>query len=119
MGLRTKVVAATPLITVIIYLLLGFCADAWHPGWVVFLAIPIVPIILGTVTYGALYPVLVVIAYLVMGLVWEIWHPGWIIFLTIPVVEIFLPKNKVIFKRNKQKNSKRKIFVYDEEDEIL
>lgn len=52
MGLRAKVVAATPLITVIIYLLLGFCADAWHPGWVVFLAIPIVPIILGTVTYG-------------------------------------------------------------------
>ena len=119
MGLRAKIVAATPLITVIIYLLLGFCADAWHPGWVVFLAIPIVPIILGTVTYGALYPVLVVIAYLVMGLVWEIWHPGWIIFLTIPVVEIFLPKNKVIFKRNKQKNSKRKIFVYDEEYEIL
>ena len=119
MGLRAKVVAATPLITVIIYLLLGFCADAWHPGWVVFLAIPIVPIILGTVTYGALYPVLVVIAYLVMGLVWEIWHPGWIIFLTIPVVEIFLPKNKVIFKRNKQKNAKRKIFFYDEEDEIL
>lgn len=35
MGLRAKVVAATPLITVIIYLLLGFCADAWHPGWVV------------------------------------------------------------------------------------
>lgn len=116
MGLRAKIIAATPLITVIVYLLLGFCADAWHPGWIVFFAIPIVPIILGTVTYGALYPILVVIAYLVMGFVWKLWHPGWIIFLTIPVVEIFLPKNKIIYKRKKYKTSKHKLFVYDEED---
>ncbi|MDE6656322.1 MAG: hypothetical protein K2J85_04940 [Anaeroplasmataceae bacterium] len=116
MGLRTKIIAATPMITVIIYLLLGFCLDAWHPGWIVFFAIPIVPMMLGKVTIAGLYPLLVVIAYLLMGLIGNLWHPGWIIFLTIPVVEIFLPKNKVVFK-SKRKKTKHKIFVYDEDDE--
>lgn len=116
MGIRAKIIAATPMITVIIYLLLGFCADAWHPGWIVFLAIPIVPMILGKVTIAGLYPLLVVIAYLLMGFIWDLWHPGWIIFLTIPVVEIFLPKNKVVF-HIKKKNKRHKIFVYDEDDE--
>lgn len=114
MEIRAKIIAATPLITVIIYLLLGFCTDAWHPGWIVFFAIPIVPMILGKVTIAGLYPLLVVIAYLLMGLIGNLWHPGWIIFLTIPVVEIFLPKNKVVFNG---KNKQHKIFVYDEDDE--
>ncbi|MDE6660941.1 MAG: hypothetical protein K2J93_03845 [Anaeroplasmataceae bacterium] len=114
MTLRNKIIAATPMITIIIYLLLGFCLDAWHPGWIVFFAIPIVPMLLGKVTLMGLYPLLVVIAYLLMGLIGNLWHPGWIIFLTIPVVEIFLPKNKVVFKKKKKKH---KIFVYDEDDE--
>lgn len=114
MGIRGKIIAATPMITIIIYLLLGFCANAWHPGWIVFLAIPVVPMILGRLTLTGLYPILVVIAYLVMGFVWKIWHPGWIIFLTIPVVEIFLPKGTIRFK--KKKKVKERIFVYDSED---
>lgn len=96
---RTKIITATPIITLIVYLLLGFCADAWHPGWVVFFAIPIVPMLLGKKTVAAVYPVLCCIAYLVMGLVWKLWHPGWIVFLTIPVVEIFFngsPKHKKV-----------------------
>ncbi len=31
---------AVSIITVIIYLVLGFVYGAWHPGWIVFLAIP-------------------------------------------------------------------------------
>lgn len=46
MEIRAKIIAATPLITVIIYLLLGFCTDAWHPGWIIFLTIPVVEIFL-------------------------------------------------------------------------
>lgn len=116
MKLRQKIIAATPLITVIIYLLLGFCANAWHPGWIVFFAIPIVPMILGNITLTGVYPILVVIAYLLMGFIGKLWHPGWIIFLTIPVVEIFLPKGKIL-KKSKKKSFKEKIFVYDTEDE--
>ncbi|MDE6408537.1 MAG: hypothetical protein K2K48_05335 [Anaeroplasmataceae bacterium] len=117
MSIRTKIIVATPMITVIIYLLLGYCLNAWHPGWIVFFAIPIVPMMLGTVTIAGLYPLLVVIAYLLMGLIGKLWHPGWIIFLTIPVVEIFLPKNKVVFNNKRKKKKKQRIFVYDEDDE--
>lgn len=118
MGIRGKIIAATPMITVIIYLLLGFCANAWHPGWIVFLAIPVVPMILGRLTLTGLYPILVVIAYLVMGFVWKLWHPGWIIFLTIPVVEIFLPKGSIQLNKKKKKTVKEKIFVYDSDEDI-
>lgn len=46
MGFRGKIIAATPLLATIVYLLLGFCADAWHPGWIIFLTIPVVEIFL-------------------------------------------------------------------------
>lgn len=95
MRLKTKIISATPMITVIVYLLLGFCADAWHPGWIVFFAIPLVPVLLGTKSLYGIYPLLTILAYLLMGFIWDLWHPGWIIFLTIPVVEIFLPKRHV------------------------
>lgn len=114
MKLKNKIIAATPMITLIIYLLLGFCADAWHPGWIVFFAIPIVPMLLDVRSIFGLYPLLTIIMYLVMGLCWNLWHPGWIIFLTIPVVEIFLPNKSC--KKKKEKND-HKIFVYDEDDE--
>ncbi len=119
MGIRGKIIAATPMTTLIIYLLLGYCADAWHPGWIVFFAIPIVPIILGRLTFGVLYAILTIIAYLVMGLVWDLWNPGWIIFLTIPVVVIFLPKNKEVFpkKRHNKVKKNKTIFVYDSDEE--
>ena len=92
MSLRKRICAATPMICVIIYLLLGFCAGAWHPGWIIFLAIPLVPVVLGTKRITNLYPTFCVVAYLVMGAVWHLWHPGWIIFLTIPVVSILFDK---------------------------
>lgn len=88
MSFRKRIIAATPMICVIIFLLLGFCANAWHPGWIVFLAIPIVPMLFNNKGILGLYPSLCVIMYLVMGFVFSWWHPGWIIFLTIPVVEI-------------------------------
>ena len=96
MSFRKRFVAATPLICVIIFLLLGFCKGMWHPGWVVFLAIPVVPVILGVKRVSSIYPLFCGVAYVVMGACWELWHPGWIIFLTIPVVEIlFGGKRKI------------------------
>lgn len=29
------------LVCVIIFLILGFCFNLWHPGWIIFLTIPI------------------------------------------------------------------------------
>jgi hypothetical protein len=95
MRLKHKIIAATPLICLIIFLLLGFVGGLWHPGWIVFFLIPLVPIFLGVKKIKNVYSLVCVILYLIMGLAWGLWHPGWIIFLTIPVVAIFTSGSKV------------------------
>ena len=96
MDLKRKIIAATPLICVIIFLLLGFVGNLWHPGWVVFFLIPLVPVFLGVKKIKNVYTVVCALLYIMMGIIWDLWHPGWIIFLTIPVVAIFTAKPKVI-----------------------
>lgn len=92
MSWKKKIIAVTPMIALIVFLLLGFCGNLWHPGWVVFLAVPIVPTVLGKKGIHAIYPSIVIIVYFILGFVWNWWHPGWIIFLTIPVVETLISK---------------------------
>ena len=70
------------LITVFIYLVLGFFFDLWHPGWIVFI---IISAIQNKNALRFFYPVLVCAVYLVLGCVWGLWHPWWILFLTVPI----------------------------------
>lgn len=95
MSLKNKIIAATPFVSLIIFLLCGYCWGLWHPGWVAFLLIPAVPVILGVKKIKHIYPVICVIAYLSMGFFADLWHPGWIIFLTIPIVSIFSHQTRV------------------------
>lgn len=37
----SKLIAVSPFLSVITYILLGYYLEAWHPGWVVFLSIPL------------------------------------------------------------------------------
>lgn len=95
---RKRLVAATPLICLIIYLFVGFYFHIWHPTWTIFFFIPIMPIILGLqkITYS--YSLLCSIIYVVLGIFCDLWHPGWLIFLTIPVFHILFPPKKQTFK---------------------
>ena len=95
MSLKNKIIAATPILCLIIFLLLGFCLDLWHPGWCVFFFVPFMPIILGVKKIRNIYSFFCGVIYILMGILWNLWHPGWIIFLTIPVVAIFTAKSKV------------------------
>ena len=85
-----------PILVVALYLLMGFYLNAWHPGWLMFLTIPMY--------YTAIegdhfnlnkipYPLLVVPIYLIMGFAWNAWHPGWLIFLTIPIYYTVMNKH--------------------------
>ena len=94
MSLRGKIIAATPMCCLIIFLLLGFCFGAWHPGWLIFLMIPVMPFLLGMKRLRNVFPLFAAIIYLILGFGFSLWHPGWIIFLTVPVVDIFLSKPK-------------------------
>lgn len=97
-SIRGKIIAVTPFVCVIVYLLLGFLKGLWHPGWLVFCLIPIVPLVLKLFSgrRGALIAfleLLVVIAYLLLGFLGGLWHPGWIIFLLMPIIGILFGKN--------------------------
>ncbi len=100
-----QIVSLTALLAAAVFLILGFTMGAWHIAWVVFLAIPIVSIIVDIVVnrkdasgkISGIVSLLCVAAYMLMGFVWGLWHPGWIIFLAIPIsgiiVKIFTGKD--------------------------
>lgn len=76
--------ALYPLGITVLYLILGFVFDAWHPGWLLFLTIP-----LHYMRWNLLAnPVLVTLIYLIMGCFFNLWHPGWMIFLIIPFAHV-------------------------------
>lgn len=96
--ITSKIIAVTPIIATLVFLCLGFLGNLWHPGWVVFLSIPLVPTVVkmfekkfrkGVV--GVIF-ILVVIAYLLLGTIWNLWHPGWLVFFLIPISSILIGK---------------------------
>ena len=84
-----KVDGILSLIAFCIWLWIGFEYLLWHPGWLVFLVVPIFSSFVDAVrTKNAkrfAYPVLVILGYLYFGFVEGIWHPTWIAFVTVPI----------------------------------
>ena len=77
------------LIVIVTYITLGCLYNIWHPGWLIFLLIPIVSSAIEAVRKKKpehfAYPILAVLVFLYVGLVKMVWHPTWVVFLTIPV----------------------------------
>jgi len=88
-NLKQVVTGLTALLATIAYILMGSFLGLWHPGWIIFLAIPVVESIISVIVYRRVtklaYPIIVVIAYLLIGFLLGGWHPWWVLFLTIPV----------------------------------
>ncbi len=84
-----------PVLVCIVYLLLGFLCDWWHPGWILFLTVPIYYSIADIVVHKRspkhfAYPVLTVVLFLVLGFMgW--WHVSWLVFLTVPLYYALFP----------------------------
>lgn len=92
-SIRGKITGITPFVCLIVFFILGFYKDLWHPGWMVFFLIPIVPMVLKIfskkrVSIVGFLSLLISIAYVVFGFLYDWWHPGWIIFFLIPIVGI-------------------------------
>ena len=70
------------------YLVMGFVFHMWHPGWIIFLTIPLFYLKEDERTPVRLLgnPVMVTIIYLLLGTVCNLWHPGWLVFLLIPLL---------------------------------
>lgn len=91
-GITGLVAGLTVMLSVIAYLVMGFVWDLWHPAWIVFFAIPVLPTIPAAIKEKNpnvfCYPVLVTAVYLLVGFLFGLWHPLWVLFLTIPVYAI-------------------------------
>ncbi|MCM1260873.1 MAG: hypothetical protein NC182_07085 [Prevotella sp.] len=90
-----KISKAMPLLALTAFLILGFCKNAWHPGWVVFLSIPLTEVVLsvfkkeGKAKYVSIAFIVSIIAYAALGFCLDAWHPGWLVFFLVPIVSIF------------------------------
>ena len=112
MSFKSKIITITPMVSLIIYLFIGFVFNIWHPTWVIFFSILIVPALFSNTASKvvcAIWPLICIVAYILMGVLGHYWHPGWLIFLTIPIVETLF--QGVTF--GKKKNKKRIEIVED------
>ena len=99
---ENPIVAAMPILSTILFLLLGFIWGLWHPGWLVFLAIPLTSILLNTrktskESMVAMSPLVSLIAFMILGY-FGFWHPGWIVWLWIPFAAVIFGRKS--FKSN-------------------
>lgn len=83
-----KWVAVSPFVSLIAFFILGFLYDLWHPGWLVFLLIPVSAISLsftqnawGKIT--ALSPFFATAFFMIYGYIEGVYHPTWMVFLLI------------------------------------
>ncbi|MBN2540715.1 MAG: DUF1700 domain-containing protein [Bacilli bacterium] len=90
-----RITALMPFISVIVFMILGFGWGVWHPGWLVFLSIPMTAIVVNAFDknsmdgFIALSPFVALIIFMVLGFGWGLWHPAWLIFLLVPILAIF------------------------------
>jgi general stress protein CsbA len=107
-----------PMISLIIFLWLGFGADLWHPGWMVFLLVPIVNIIVEKrIRPRKMVGIVITATYIAIGLLTDEWHPTWIIFLLIPIINtIFFPQKHAFIEFGTETvKSRFKNFIIEEE----
>lgn len=85
---QEKVIAISPFFALVVFFLLGFMYDAWHPAWLVFFIIPISAIVL-SIKDGiwhlltAISPFITTAFFLLYGYYKGVYHPTWLIFLLI------------------------------------
>src|SRR5690554_4130167 len=81
MNWKNKVIAITPFICLIVFAILWIEFDKAHPGWIVFLLIPLMPFILGKKKLSASTVIIIITGK---------WNVTWVILLLIPVVNIIM-----------------------------
>lgn len=88
MNWRNKIIAVTPFVCLITFFILNHFGYA-HPGWIIFLLIPLMPFLVGKKKISA--SVVVIVIYLIVSLILkDKWGITWVILLTIPIINILL-----------------------------
>lgn len=94
---KSKIVALTPFLATIIFILVGYFTGVWHPTWLVYLIIPLSSVIIYSKSIlDALLnssPFISTALFLTIGFYTGYWHPTWLIFLTIPLLGVIQSGN--------------------------
>jgi len=93
---RNKFVAVTPFLATIAFFLIGVIYQAWHPGWLVFLAIPISGMLTSQrIQWRGLLVFLILIVFVFIGWQTNLYNPLWSLFLLlIPFQNKHAPMNR-------------------------
>lgn len=94
MNWKNKVIAVTPFVCAIVFFILAIEFKLAHPGWTVFLLVPLMPFLLGKKKISV--SIVVIIIYILVSIILKNkWNITWVILLLIPVFNIILvPSSK-------------------------
>lgn len=104
-------------LTIIAYVLIGSLYDLWHPGWLIFFAVPVVTSLVEAIAHRSAhrfaFPVLVTAGFLCLGFFYGSWHPGWVLFLTVPLYYMIFPGSR----KNRGRDTKEKTNCCDKDED--
>lgn len=96
------------IIAIVVYIAIGVCFDLWHPGWLIFLLVPIIGTLIGAIRHRNAnlfaYPLLALFVFLYTGFVYSVWHPTWVVFLTIPLYYSLVGYIRRVGRKNREKD---------------
>ncbi|MFW6047412.1 MAG: HAAS signaling domain-containing protein [Candidatus Woesearchaeota archaeon] len=96
-----KWISLSPFISFIIFMILGLTEGLWHPGWLVFLLVPVTAIVVEMSNdrdkhlLTALSPFIAFTGFFLIGFIYDVWHPTWLIFTLIPMVAIMNSRDEM------------------------
>ncbi len=93
--MRRRIIAVTPLVSLLLFLVAGLYLENWPLGWTFFLLIPLSLILLNRHPLKKLpemMPFISLLVFLWLGFGFDLWHPGWLVFLSIPLVTMIIER---------------------------
>jgi len=93
--MKKRLLAATPMISLFLFLGAGLFLTNWKLGWTFFLLIPLSWVLLTGNPLKRLneaMPLISLVIFLWLGFGFEWWHPGWMVFLLIPLVNLIVER---------------------------
>jgi hypothetical protein len=93
--MKRRILAATPLISLLLFLVSGFYLTNWQLGWTFFLLIPLSWIVLtGNILrrLNEVMPLIALVVFLWLGFGLDLWNPGFLVFLLIPLTNMIVDK---------------------------
>lgn len=93
--MKKRIIAATPLISLSLFLFFGLYNDNWSLGASFFFLIPISWVLLSSKPWNRLsdiMPIVSLAVFLWIGFGFDKWHPTWLVFLLVPLVNLIVEK---------------------------